>query len=59
MVKALRLVAPVALLLGLAGCNNVVSNEPWFTAADTEGAPELRDGLWVAITEDGCRSDLQ
>jgi hypothetical protein len=39
----------------LGGCNQVVSSEPWFTQADAEGAPQLRDGLWRAATEADCR----
>lgn len=59
MTLAWRLAAAVVVLLGLSGCNNVVSNEPWFTDADTLGAPELRDGLWVTISEDDCRVKLE
>lgn len=59
MADCLRLAALTACLMSLSGCNNVVSNEPWFTAADTEGAPELRDGLWVMITDAPCRVKLE
>ena len=57
--RALCVLVPTAFLLGLSGCNNVVSNEPWFTAADAQGAPELRDGLWVKIGDDHCRVKLE
>jgi hypothetical protein len=42
--------------MGLAGCNLVVSEEPWFTAADAAPVPALRDGLWIQA-EPGCRVD--
>jgi len=54
--QALRIVALSAILLGLSGCNMVVSAEPWFTAADAAPAPVLRDGLWLS-TEPDCRFD--
>jgi hypothetical protein len=53
---ALRIAASVAILLGLSGCNIVVSEDPWFTAADAAPAPVLRDGLWLAAESD-CRFD--
>lgn len=56
---SLRLTAAVAPLLGLGGCNNVVSIEPWFSEADTKGAPDLREGLWVMISDDPCRVNLE
>lgn len=55
----LRLAVATALLLALSACNNVVSNEPWFTAANTKGAPELRDGLWVMLDDEDCRVKLK
>lgn len=40
----LALIAPLLL----SACSNrVVSEVPWFTAADEEGAPRLRSGLWL------------
>ena len=53
---ALRVVVLAAILLGLSGCNVVVSEEPWFTAADAAPAPVLRDGLWLSAEPD-CRFD--
>ena len=41
-------------LIGLSGCNLLVSEEPWFTAADAQPRPVLRDGLWVSTSAD-CR----
>jgi hypothetical protein len=52
--QALRIVALAAILPGLSGCNMVVSEEPWFSAADAAPAPVLRDGLWRS-TESDCR----
>ena len=53
---ALRIVALAAVLLGLSGCNVVVSEDPWFTVADAAPAPVLRDGLWLKGAPD-CRFD--
>ena len=50
----LWLALATATLLG--GCNIVVSPTPVFTAADTAGAPEFRQGLW-ATPNPGCRFD--
>jgi hypothetical protein len=52
----LRLVVALTLSMGLAGCNMVVSEEPWFTAADAAPEPVLRDGLWLQAAAD-CRVD--
>jgi hypothetical protein len=46
------------LLFGLSGCNNVVSTEPWFTAADTQGVPKFRDGLWLSTDDADCRVNV-
>jgi hypothetical protein len=56
MYHALRLAAAAAFLLGLSGCNLVVSEEPWFTEADAVPMPVLRDGLWRS-DDAGCRVD--
>jgi hypothetical protein len=52
----LRLAAAAGFLLGLSGCNMVVSEEPWFTEAEAQPKPKLRDGLWVNAAPD-CRFD--
>ena len=52
-----RILLAGACLLGLAGCNSVVSMEPWFTAADAQGVPKFRDGLWMAA-EAHCRVNV-
>jgi hypothetical protein len=49
-------VGALTLSVWLAGCNLVVSEEPWFTAADAAPEPILRDGLWIQA-EPGCRVD--
>lgn len=36
--------------LFLAGCNMVVSKEPWFTKADASGAPRLKEGVWRDVS---------
>jgi hypothetical protein len=53
-----RLSVGTACLLGLAGCNNVISLDPWFTAADAQGAPKFRDGLWLSASEEDCRVNV-
>lgn len=50
------ILAAVALA-GLSGCNVVVSEEPWFTEADSEGVPTFRDGLWLRAATD-CDVDV-
>lgn len=57
MAKIGRLSVTGACLLGLAGCNSVVSLDPWFTAADAEGVPKFRDGLWLTVSDPECRVD--
>jgi hypothetical protein len=54
--RVLRSVALAGFLLGLPGCNMVVSSEPWFTEGEAEPVPVLRDGLWVSADGD-CRFD--
>ncbi len=53
-----RMALAAACLLGLAGCNRVVSMDPWFTAADAGGVPKFRDGLWASYEAD-CRVDVE
>jgi hypothetical protein len=48
-----------ACLFGLAGCNRVVSMEPWFTAADAEGVPKFREGLWLSVADADCEVDVE
>ena len=56
MFKLRRDICLLALLPLLTACNVVVSEEPWFAKADTVGAPALRDGLWVNVSDD-CKVD--
>ncbi len=51
-----RLILIVALAGLLGGCNMVTSTRPLFSKADTEGAPQLRPGLWVH-PDPGCAFD--
>jgi hypothetical protein len=53
-----RILLAGACLLGLGGCNSVVSMEPWFTAADAQGAPKFREGLWLRIDNADCRFNV-
>jgi hypothetical protein len=53
-----RVLAAAACLIGLSGCNRVISADPWFTAADAQEAPKFREGLWVSLSEEDCRVDV-
>lgn len=50
----LRIVAVLFAAIGLSGCAVVSSERPLFSVADSEGAPQLRPGLWAAI-EPKCK----
>lgn len=43
-----------AAALAVAGCNHVVSTEPWFQ--QEAGSPKLRDGVWLGADAD-CAFD--
>lgn len=45
----------VLAALWLAGCNLVLSEQPWFTARDD--APRLRPGLWAFVKSPTCKFD--
>jgi hypothetical protein len=49
----------IALLAAsaLAGCNLVLSDQPWFGEADSIGAPTMRDGLWLVAGDPSCKAD--
>ncbi len=51
-------VVGLAFLLGLSGCNQVVSIDPWFTAADAKDVPQLREGLWLTVFDAECEVDV-
>jgi hypothetical protein len=53
-----RIALAAACLLGLGGCNSVVSMEPWFTAADAQGVPKFREGLWLSVDDADCRFNV-
>ena len=42
-----RLMILLAAALALGGCNMVMAETPILTAADAEGAPSLRPGVWI------------
>lgn len=48
------LLTAASLLLG--GCNLVVAELPIFTAADTQGAPQLKPGVWLS-RDPACEVD--
>jgi len=54
--RLLRVAGSVGFVLGLSNCNMVVSDEPWFEAADAAAAPKMRDGLW-RNDDPECRFD--
>lgn len=51
-----RAILAASALIALPACNNVVSVDPWFTEADTQGVPSFRDGLWLSADDD-CKVD--
>lgn len=52
-----RLFACLLILL-LGGCGMAVSDKPMFAAADTAGAPQFEDGVWlIQDDEEACRVD--
>jgi len=52
-----RLLAWMAALTLLTGCNAVVTKAPMFGPADEAGAPALRPGVWRIATEPDCKVD--
>ena len=55
----MRLLASLAALVLLTGCNLVITHQPMFTQADSVGAPAPRPGLWrLSFGADrGCQVD--
>lgn len=51
-----RLFACLLILL-LGGCGMAVSEKPMFAAADTVGAPQFENGVWLMDVNDDCRVD--
>ena len=51
-----RVLLATVTALALGGCNMVVSERPWFAAADAL-QPGLKDGLWVNLKDAKCRFD--
>ena len=54
---AFRALAAGGFAASLSACNMVVTTEPTFLAED-QGAPTLREGLWVN-TEKDCKFDIK
>lgn len=54
MVRAMGALA-AAIAMGLGGCAQVVSETPWFGLEDARGAPRMKPGLWVDVS-DACRA---
>lgn len=48
----LRIIAVLGVALSLSACAMVSSERPLFSAADSDGAPILRPGLWAAVEPD-------
>ncbi|MBC2664891.1 hypothetical protein H7F51_05120 [Novosphingobium flavum] len=55
--RALSLTTALLAAVLLAGCNIVVSDQPWFGAEDSVGRLGLREGLWAVMTDGDCRFD--
>lgn len=49
----------LCLMLLLGACNRVITDTPLFSAADSAGAPALRDGVWLIGESEGCRVDVR
>jgi hypothetical protein len=45
-IKSVLGAATLATIAMLAGCSGVVSSTPWYSRADAQAAPQLRDGVW-------------
>lgn len=52
----MRKVIGIGAALLLSGCNMVMSEKPWFAAADAAN-PSLKDGLWVNLKGADCKFD--
>ncbi len=62
----MRVLVGLCLVLLLGACNRVQTDHPLFSPEDTQGAPHLRNGLWVVddslgVVEDDkpCRFDAR
>jgi hypothetical protein len=48
----MRIASVIAAAGLLGGCNMVMSETPWFSAADQAGAPIVREGVWAGPATD-------
>ena len=53
----LRRLALLALVATLPGCNMVVSERPWFSAAQAGASVQQKPGLWVSLEGKDCAFD--
>lgn len=54
----IRIFAISLAAISVAACNGMVTSErPLFTAADSRGAPVLKNGVWAWIHAAGCQID--
>lgn len=56
----MRILAISLAAISVGACDGMVTSErPLFAAADSQGAPLLKDGVWAVIHEPGCQIDAK
>lgn len=56
----MRILAILSAAISVTACDGMVTSErPLFTAADSWGAPVLKDGVWAWIHEPDCQIDAK
>jgi len=55
----MRRLLGLCLMLLLGACNRVITDAPLFFAADAQGAPVLREGVWLIDEEPDCPFDAR
>ena len=52
-----RLLASFLILILVSGCDVAISERPMFTGADTAGAPQFENGVWLLEEDSDCHVD--
>lgn len=52
-----RLLASLLILILVSGCDVAISEKPMFTEADTAGAPQFENGVWLLEEDSDCHVD--
>lgn len=52
-----RLLASLLILILVSGCDVAMSEKPIFTGADTAGAPQFENGVWLLEDDSDCHVD--